>query len=416
VVVHAYDHVCVFEGATGTPLWAHHIEAGHDATPLLEDVDNDGFTEVVILNRTRSSAGRVIVKALNGTDGTVKWSYILSPSSLSTSSPTAYDVDSDGDKDVLVGADDDTLYVLDGSTGTPLWKFGLDGDLRVTPAVTSTHIVVASFAGTVYALDFTGSLLWSTAVPGGVWASPVMVDVDGRGRNDVVVATMDGWVIAIDGNDGTIIWSHDMPGGIRTTPIVADVDRDGNVEVVVGNIIGHINVLNLHTGGVEHAFLTSPLTGINPYWAMLTADIYPTTSGLEILITTDVDFRSNPNRTFVYSYDGTLLFYADNTGDGSALADVDNDGCMEFVTENERVPVPRGERYSVYDSPTNVDSACVIGYDDPTSAGESSMGRNEPMIHGRIYDPSGRLVTPFSHRYGVYIIQDGKRIRKVLRR
>ncbi len=417
VVAHAYDHVCAFDGATGTPLWFHPIDAGHDATPLLEDVDNDGLMEVVILNRTRSVLGSVVIKALNGADGTVEWSYTLSSYSLSTSSPTAYDIDGDGDRDVLVGADDDTLYVLDGSTGTPLWKFGLDGDLRVTPAVTSTHIVVVSFSGTVYALDFTGSLLWSSTLPGNVWASPVIADVDGIGLNDVVVATLSGDVVALNGDDGSELWPRrSMPGGVRTTPIVADMDRDGIGEVVVGDIRGNLRVFNLATGTVEHAFSTSPVTGINPYWAMLTADIYPSSPGLEILITTDADFRSSPNRTFVYSYDGTLLFYANNTGDGSAIADVDNDGCMEFVTENEGGFVPRGEKYSVYDSPTNVDSACVVSYDDPISVDESSRGKNEPMIHGKVYDPAGRLVVPFSSRHGVYIIREGGKTRKVLRR
>jgi len=417
VVAHAIDHVCAFDGSTGTPLWYYPIAAGHDATPLLEDVDSDGQMEVVIITRTRVAPGPVKVEAVNGADGSLEWSYTMSLNSLSTSSPTAYDIDGDGDKDVLAGCDDDTLYVLDGSTGTPLWKFGAGGDVKGTPAIGNGYIALADFSGRVYMLTFAGTLIWTYNAGSPIYASPVMGQLDGTGMTDVIVATLgSGAVIALRGDDGSLLWSYSMPTGVRTTPILADVDGDSELEVVVGDTAGNIRVLNAHTGVEEEAFATSPLTGINPYWAMISADIYPTYPGLEILITTDVAFRSAPNRTFIYSYDGVQLFFANNTGDASAIADVDNDGCMEFITENEGTYLPRGTRYSVYDSPTNADSSCVLlGRDTLSlSTGENALGSGGDEIL-RVYDQSGRIVPPFSYRHGVYLIIDRKGARKVLR-
>ncbi len=406
VVVQAYDHVCAFDGATGNPLWYYSLDMGLDVTPFLADIDNDGGVEVVAVSRTRDISGPVRVMALSGANGTLEWSYTLSTSSLSTSSPTAYDLDGDGDMDVLIGCDDDTLYALDGSSGVPIWKFGADGDVRTTPALDNGYLVFSSFAGTVYSLNFSGGLLWSISLGDNIWASPVMGQLDGTGRADVVVATLGtGKVVALSGDNGSTLWTYSMPAGVRTTPVLADVDGDDTLEVVVGDVDGNIRVLNALNGILEQAFSTSPKTGVNPYWGMMAADIYPDAPGLEILITTDSIFRYQPNRTFIYSYDGTLLFYRDNSGDGSTVSDVDNDGCMEFIIENEGASVPPGQRYSVYDSPTNTGASCgILGRDSTDlSVGEIPRGSSGSAI----YDVSGRR-RPSVGRRGIYIGREGK--------
>jgi len=170
---------------------------------------------------------------------------------------------------------------------------------------------------------------------------------------------------------------------------------------------GNIVILNALSGSFEGSFSTFPKTGINPYWSMMAADIYPTTPGLEILITTDSIFRYYPNRTFIYSYDGTLLFYRDNSGDGATISDVDNDGCMEFITENEGPSVPSGQRYSVYDSPTNTGASCGLLGRDSTGLDvrEVPTGGSTDAI----YDVSGRR-RPSTGERGIYI----NRGRKVL--
>ncbi len=414
VVVQAYDHVCAFDGTSGSPLWYYSLDIGLDATPLLEDVDGDGGTEVVALSRTRDVPGTVKVVVLRGTDGALKWSYVLSTSSLSTSSPTAYDLDGDGDMDVLVGCDDDTLYALDGGSGLPIWKFGADGDVRVTPAVSNGFIVFSSFTGTVYALDFSGNTLWQVSLGDSVWASPVMGQLDGTGRADVIVATLGtGRVMALSGDNGSTLWTYSMPAGVRTTPVLADMDGDGTSEVVIGDVAGNVRILNALNGTLEQSFSTSPNTGINPYWGMTAANIYPDAPGLEILITTETVFRYYPNRTFIYSYDGTRLFYRNNTGDGSTIADVDNDGCMEFITENEDATVPPGQRYSVYDSPTNTGASCgLLGRD---STGLNVRERETARHVGTAYDLSGRQV-PFSTGGKIYIVREKNGVRKVILR
>ncbi len=73
-------------------------------------------------------------------------------------------------------------------------------------------------------------------------SSPVVADMNRDGRQDVVVATNKGHVLAVSGN-GTVLWDRDTaplfgrPGGsqsIASSPAVADLDGDGTLEVVVG--------------------------------------------------------------------------------------------------------------------------------------------------------------------------------------
>lgn len=408
VVVQTEDHVCAFDGTSGTPLWYYPIDIGLDITPLLADVDNDGEIEVVAVSGTRDVPDLVKVMALRGVDGSLEWSYTLDSFSLSTSSPTAYDLDGDGDMDILVGCDNDTLYALDGSTGTPLWKFYAGSDVRTTPAVGSGYIIFSSFSGMVYALDFSGNVLWSISLGDSIWASPVMGQLDGVGRADVIVATLgSGTVKALSGDNGSVLWEYFMPTGVRATPVLADVDRDDTLEVVIGDMDGNISVINALSGTLEWSFSTSPATGINPYWSMITADIYPDVQGLEILITTEVSFRYYPNRTFIYSYNGSLLFYKDSTGDGATISDIDSDGCMEFITENDGPDVPEGQRYSVYDSPTNSGESCGLSVVD--SAGVRREETGKPAF----YDVSGRRRF-FLDENSIYFIREGRNGRKVL--
>lgn len=89
---------------------------------------------------------------------------------------------------------------------------------------------------------------WASLIPG--WnrsSSPVIADIDGDGRNEVVVGHQDGTLRAYEG-DGSLAWSsravpsidasrcraQGSPSAIDSSPAVADLDGDGRPEVIVG--------------------------------------------------------------------------------------------------------------------------------------------------------------------------------------
>jgi outer membrane protein assembly factor BamB len=113
--------------------------------------------------------------------------------------PVAADIDDDGSLEYLLGGWNQNpefwLYAYNIEDGSNLWKRYFEDQLH--------------------------------------WSAPIVVDVNGDGKEDVVLAT-GAQVMALNGHDGSSIWEQPFPGvGMGMT--VADVDDDGRVEVVIND-------------------------------------------------------------------------------------------------------------------------------------------------------------------------------------
>ena len=151
--------------------------------------------------------------------------------------------------------------------------------------------VVATTAGTDAAHTLTGTdrrqaylhhdanLLpgFPKVLPGDVEASPVLADLNGDNRNELIVANSDGWVHAYkrDGSelkgwpfhtaelphpDVPAISSGDVKPGyeaILATPAVGDLHHDGRLEVVVADMAGNVYVIDSN-GRLERKLHTNP--------------------------------------------------------------------------------------------------------------------------------------------------------------
>ena len=129
------------------------------------------------------------------------------------SSPAIGDLEGNGRKDVVVG------------TGT-----GPSGDALATNSLTAFHLDDGS--------PVPG---WPVVLNGPIFGSPVIGDVNGDRRNDVVVTACaqctDGRVWAINGHGG-VLWKPGVATNdhteILSTPILVDLDGDGMNDVAVG--------------------------------------------------------------------------------------------------------------------------------------------------------------------------------------
>jgi hypothetical protein len=110
-------------------------------------------------------------------------------------------------------------------------------------------------------------------------ASPVLADLDGDNRNELIIANSDGEVHAYR-RDGTELpgWPFhtdrlpdhpDSPAissgavapsdeAVLATPAVGDLNHDGTLDVVVADMAGNVYVIDGATGKLEHRMQTNP--------------------------------------------------------------------------------------------------------------------------------------------------------------
>ncbi len=228
--------------------------------PTFADIDGDGRDELAVCEMARQGYCRVFDE-----DGSER--YATGPlfyPGASNSGPAAADLNDDGAQDFIFVSWGGEVVAADGPTGEVLWSADVwtdydelisscpvlgdldgDGDLE---------LVFGGYRqGGLYVLDAaTGELAWRE--PSLVdrfsnyfyASSPLLVDLDGDDRQEVVVALHgpEPAVLAF-GSDGALRWRLPLPGHqlVYTNPTAADLDGDGAIEIEVVDGQGQLLVI-----------------------------------------------------------------------------------------------------------------------------------------------------------------------------
>lgn len=191
------------------PAWSHEIELDADQenlpvfTMLPTDLNGDGVEEFIVL---RGDAA-VCLDA----EGKHLWRYQTGGQNRAV---TSADLDGDGTPEVLLGSDDEHVYVLN-AAGEEQKRFHCDFPLRVgTSSVRDPRV---------------GNI--------------AVGDMDGDGMPEIVACMLNGNLVQFS-RDFEVQWRYNrIPHGSRELEL-RDLDRDGKLEVLVANKYGAVQVFN----------------------------------------------------------------------------------------------------------------------------------------------------------------------------
>ncbi|MCQ3808240.1 MAG: FG-GAP-like repeat-containing protein [Acidimicrobiaceae bacterium] len=216
------------------------------SSPVIADIDSDGRNEIVFGHRDGK------LRAYEA-DGSLKWEAPAVPGpsqescqpqsrpSAIDSSPAVADIDGDGVFEVVVGVgsasptardQNGSVIAFDGRTGAIEWSFSQSRDIG------------SIWDGGTAVLDG-----WCEAT----YATPAIGDVDGDGAVDIVFASYDFYIWAIDGHGSPLAgFPINSDDTIWSSAALFDLDDDGDVEIFIGGDSTPLGYVD-HLGGIFRA-------------------------------------------------------------------------------------------------------------------------------------------------------------------
>lgn len=169
--------------------------------------------------------------------------------------PIISDFNEDGFKDILIVDAESNINLLQPDaqmiSGFPwigeanIWKSTAYGDINNDGI---NEIVIADRGGNIYALDNSGSQIFSSSVDSQNLLTPMITDVNGDGQMDIVIFDLDHKISVFD-NNGNMLpnFPVELPMTLFCDMASADLNNDGKSEILISTLDGKLYVFG-HDG------------------------------------------------------------------------------------------------------------------------------------------------------------------------
>ncbi|MGB2803830.1 MAG: FG-GAP-like repeat-containing protein [Candidatus Zixiibacteriota bacterium] len=123
ITPYAPKQIIMINGATHAFIWSEPVAAASNVHSLSSgDLNGDHIPDIVVPGNSTDRK----VYALDGADGHELWSF---ETGGEINCVLVYDVDNDGQNEVVAGSDDQNVYVIDGLTGESSWSYSCADDV-----------------------------------------------------------------------------------------------------------------------------------------------------------------------------------------------------------------------------------------------------------------------------------------------
>ena len=167
--------------------------------------------------------------------------------------------------------------------------------------------------------------IWTFATMGKITALPLITDLDGNSRQEVLLASNDGTLYVL-GPDGRELWSFDAASPLEDAPLAADVNGDRRQEIFFGTTNGTFYALSADGRKLWDFAAGGPITSAP---VLFTQKMDP-----DYFRQTEIIFGSWDGTLYALSVDGAQAWNYTAPGQikhSPVIADADADGRPEVV-------------------------------------------------------------------------------------
>lgn len=360
-----------------SPVGTTEVSGGNLHIPVVGDINNDGFDEIVVFRFLETQAYSQLY--VFNHDGTVLNGWPITIPKEYHPALLLADVNKDGYKEIIFKGNDasDRKLLIINYTGSILAQWSLSqkswgGSIESSPAVgnfdddpqleivcadPSEHAGYNSTSGQwnnegridVYNLDGSEVSGWPKYTDGVIFSSPAVGDIDKNGNDEIVVGLeyagnapdyRYGGVYAFDRNGNVLPgWPFEKGWNFASSPSLADFDKDGDLEIAISQLGFYTYVIH-YNGTVASGWPQQ--TTWNDYYSTIVGDI--NNDNIPDIVTT----AGNGFYPSIYQYGGVYAWNFNGTpipgfpkvteSDAQApatIADVDKDGKVEIIASSD---------------------------------------------------------------------------------